>query len=366
MVEITEMVNGLTLRSAIPGGVQQISFNIADDYIGAYRRAYDHIGTKIYVFDNATSPPVAEGVILEPSISEGGNRVIAAGPWQAYCFSQVYNNTATWVAAGTTGAQIKAVLTTECPGINTDLTYVAEPGTSNFPWQPSDNSYPGDLIEFLMSLSDASNREWYFWIQSAPMYGTAAKAPIAWFQHANEVPGSFICWRENMSPGGLELTPSLRELANDVRVIYRDASGAQNQTASAVDADSQARYGLRERWDYDLGQAPATAANQYRNLLLAKYKDPQQSVSFRLNSWVYDDYGGKWPLWRLIADFPCRFSVVDLVPDTLHTPSLWLDNQRTFMTLAAEYSYDSNMLSVVPDTEDNRADAMLARHRAFQ
>lgn len=169
-----------------------------------------------------------------------------------------------------------------------------------------------------------------------------------------------------MAPGGLQLTPSLRALANDVRAMYRNAAGIQNQTASAIDAASQARYGLREKWNYDLGKAPATAADQYRNLLLAKFKDPQQSASFRVNSRIYDKWGGTWPLWRLIADFPCMFSVVDLVPDTLHTTGFWLDNQRTFMTLAAEYNYDSNMLTVVPDTEDNRADAMLARHRGLE
>jgi len=366
MVEITEIINGLTLRSAIPGGLQQISFNIADDYVGAYRRAYDHIGTSIYVFDNACTPPVGEGIVLEPGISEAGNRIVVAGPWQAYCFSQVYNNTADWITAGQTGAQIEDILTNECPGISTDLDNIDEPGTNNFPWQPSDNSYPGDLIEFLMSLSDANNDEWYFWIQSAPMYGAAARSPIAWFKKATDVPGSFICWRENMSPGGLDLTPSLRDLANDVRAMWQDATGIQNQTGSVVDADSQARYGLRERWDYDLGKAPATAATQYRDLLLARFKDPQQSASFRLNSWIYDKWGGRWPSWRLIADFPCMFSVVDLIPDTLHTTGFWLDNQRTFMTLAAEYNYDSNVLTVVPDTEDNRADAMLARHRGLQ
>jgi len=257
------------------------------------------------------------------------------------------------------------MLTNECPGVNSDQSNMDEPGTNNFPWQPTDNAYPGDLIPGLAALSDASNREWYFWLQSAPMFGTTPQNPIPWFKHAANVPGLYTCWREDMAPGGLNLTPSLRELVNDLRVMYRDAAGTQRQTASTTDADSQARYGLREKWDMDLGLASAAAAAQYRDLLLARYKDPQQSANFTLNTCLYDQWGGKWPLWRGIADFPFKFTVNDLIPDTTvlgHT----LDNKRTFITLACEYDYDRNTLTITPDTEDNRADAILARHRMFQ
>ena len=363
--DITESARGLTIRASVHGGVQIIGFEIADNYIDAYRWAYDHIGAKVYIFDNHINPPVAEGVIFEPGISQDGNRITAYGPWLAYMYSQVYNDTASWVAAGQTGAQILDMLTNECPDVSTNQDNVDEPATNNFPWQPSDNSYPGDLIEFLASLSDASNDEWYFWLQSAPMAGTTPADPIPWFKAADDVPGLYTCWREDMSPGGLNLTPSLRDLVNDARVMYRDAAGTQNQTASAADADSQARYGLRERWDYDLGSANAALAGQYRDLLLARFKDPQQAANFSLNTWAYDQYGGKWPLWRVIADFPCKFTVNDLIPDSTvlgHT----LDNKRTFITLAAEYDYDSNTLSITPDTEDNRADAMLSRHRGLE
>ena len=363
--DITPIVRNLVLRSVLPGGLQDIEFDIADDYVDSYRWAYDHIGASFYVFDNAVNPPVAEGVLFESGISESGNRVTIAGPWQAHCFSQVYNNTATWVAAGQTGAQIRAMLTNECPGVNTNQDNVDEPGTNNFPWQPTDNAYPGDLIPGLVALSDAANAEWYFWLQSAPMSGISPTAPIPWFKAATDVPGLYTCWREDMAPGGLNLTPSIRELVNDARVIYRDAAGTQNQTPSGTDADSQARYGLRERWDFDLGVATGAAARQYRAVLKQKYKGPQQSANFQLNTWAYDQWGGRWPLWRVIAAFPVKFTVMDLLPDTTvlgHT----LDNKRTFITLAAEYHYDTNSLTITPDTEDNRADAMLARHRTFQ
>lgn len=364
-LEITDIVRGLLLRSTAHGGVQSIEFEIADDYVDAYRWAADMIGCKVYVFDNAINPPIAEGQIFEPGISQDGNRVTAAGPWQAYCFSQVYNNTAAWVTTGTTSEQIKAMLTAECPDVNSDQANIDETSCNNFPWQPADNAYPGSLIPGLVALSDAANAEWYFWLRSAPMTGITPNKPIPWFKSVANVPGLYTCWRKDMAPGGLNLTPSLRELANDVRVMYTNAAGAQRQTASAVNADSIARYGLRERWDMDLGLASAPAARQYRNLLHNRYKDPQQSANFALNTWLYDQWGGRRPLWRAIADFPFKFTVNDLIPDSTvlgHT----LDNKRTFITLACEYDYDRNTLTVMPDTEDNRADALLARHRAFK
>jgi len=387
-------MHGPRIRASLHGGVQLIEFEIADDYVDAYRWAYDHIGAKVFVFDNSCNPPIAEGKIFEPGISDQGNRIVVYGPWLAYMFSQVYIDTASWLAAGQTGAQVEDILTTECPNINTDLSNVDEPGTTNIPWQPTDNSYPGQLIPYLASLSDATNREWYFWLQSAPMSATTPQDPIPyfkpqssiewyfWLQSApmsattpqdpipyfkpqSSITKQYICWREDMSPGGLDLTPSLRELANDVRAMWRDFAGVQQQTTSAADAASQARYGLREQWDFNLGAAAATSADQYRNLILAQRKDPLQMESFRLNGWIYDEWGGKWPLWKVIADFPVKMTVVDLIPDNVvlgHT----LDNKRTFVTLAAEYDYSSNTLVVTPDTEDNRADAMLARHRGLQ
>lgn len=363
--DITDITRGLTIRCDVHGGVKTIEFEIADDYVDAYRWAYDHIGAKVYVFDNATTPPVAEGVIFEPGISQDGNRVTAFGPWLAYMYSQVYNDTASWVAAGQTGAQIEDMLTNECPDVSTNHDNVDEPATNNFPWQPSDNSYPGDLVAFLASLSDAAYAEWYFWLASAPLAGTTPAAPIPWFKTAANVPGLYTCWRKDMTPGGLDLTPSLQGLANDVRVMYRNSVGIQQQTTSIQDATSIARYGLRERWDYDLGSASRPAANQYRRMLRNRFKDPQQVASFTLNTWAYDRWGGKWPLWRVIADFPVKFTVNDLIPDNVvlgHT----LDYKRTFITLAVEYDYDRNSLTVVPDTQDNRADALLSRHRGLQ
>jgi len=362
--DLTPYIRSLRLRAVIPGGLESIEFEIGDDYIDAYRWAYNHIGASVYVFDNAINPPVAQGEIMEPGISQSGNRVVAAGPY-SYCFRQVYNNSADWVTAGQTGAQIEDMLTDECPAISTDLSNVDEPGTNNFPWQPTDNAYPGDLIPQLAALSDVNNAEWYFYLKCAPMTGLTPAAPIAWFKAQSSITKTYQAWRRDMAPGGLNLTPSLRDLANDTRVMHTDAAGILNPTASATDADSQARWWLRERFDYDLGVASAAAAAQYNNLLLARYKDPQQSASFRLNTWLYDEWGGKWPLWRAIADFPFKFTVADLIPDSTvlgHT----LDNKRTFITLAVEYSYDDNTLTIIPDTEDNRADAILARHRALR
>ena len=168
-----------------------------------------------------------------------------------------------------------------------------------------------------------------------------------------------------MAPGGLNLIPSLRDLGNDIRVIRISPDGVQRQTPSTTHVASIARYGRRERWDFDLGVADGTGTYQYRNALIAKYHDPQQSASFTVNTHLYDKWGGRWPLWRMIADFPTKFTVNDLIPDST-VLGFTLDYKRTFITLAAEYNYDSNRLTITPDTESNRADAILARYRGLK
>lgn len=364
-IDLTDQISNLRLRSSLPGGLQTIEFSIAETYENTFPWVYDHIGDRICVVDNMISPPVADGTIFEASISAGGNRVTVAGPWQAYMFSEHYNDAATWYGAGTTSEQILDMLTTKCPGINVNQDNVQETFTNNWPWQPVENKYPGDYVPYLASLSDANNAEWYFWIQSAPLIGMIPQPPIAFFREAIYVPGTYQCWRKDMAPGGLNLIPSLRDLGNDIRVLWINSRGVQRQTPSGTDADSQARYGLRERWNFDLGVAMGTAARQYRALLKQKYKNPQQSASFQLNTWAYGLAGEKWPLWRAIADFPTKWVVSDLYPDSSALYAA-LDYRRTFITLAAEYSYDSNRLTITPDTQSNRADAVLARYRGLK
>jgi len=341
--DITDVISGLVIRASLHGGVESIQFQFADRWVDAYRWAYDHIGSPVYVFDNNVSTPVAQGVMTEDSISNDGSTITAYGPWLAYMFNQVYNDAASWFSSGTTDAQIKDILTDDAPGVNSNQDNIDATSTNNFPWQSTDNRYPGDLIPFLAGLSDSSNNSWYFWLRPAPMSGTGANAPIAWFKKDTDIPHSFRAWREDIVD--IQLKPSLRDLANDVRVMWTNFMGVQQQTASVEDADSIARYWRRERWDFDLGRATSTLATQYRDLLEVKHDDIQQVASFRLNTWVYGDHGEKRPLWRAIADFPSVFTVVDLIPDN-SVLAATLDNKRTFVTLAAEYDYDDNILSI--------------------
>lgn len=361
--DLTEIVKGLRVRAVLHGGVESIEFDYAGDYIDGWRWAYDHMGESIYLIDNHCDTPVAEGVIVEPEITEEGCHIMAVGPFLAYCFSQVYNDAATWVSPATTGVQVGFMLTAECPGINSNQANVDDPGTTNSPWQPVENRYPGDYIPFLAGLSDAFYNDWWFWIRSAPLAGTRPNEPIAWFKAAPDIPFLFTCSREDIAQ--IRISPSIRDLANSVRSFYTSAAGVQKITNEVIDATSIARYNRRERHDFDLGPAPATAAAQYTNLLLAKLKEPQQSASFVINTRIYNQWMGWLPLWRVIADFPVMFGVRDLIPDSTAL-NYELDGKRTFVTLAAEYDHDAQQLTITPDSESSRADAMLSRYRGLK
>jgi len=351
---------GPNFYCALHGGLQTIEFDIGQNWIDSYRFAYENIGKRIVVVDN-TLDVIGEGLICDPSITAEGSGVIALGPWWL-CFHQAYNDTSTWVSSGTTSAQIKDMLTDDCPNVSTNQGNVDETSTDNYPWQPADNAYPGDLIPRLASMSDSSNNEWYFWLESMPLDGTNPQKPIAYFKAQDLTTLDFWASMRDLAPHGWSIRPSLRDLANDVRVLYTDSANTQHQTASATDGQSQTDYWLREVWNLPIGQSTATVAAQYRDLYKGQFKTYQQVAEFTFNAWIYDPVGARQPLWKVVKGFPCNIRINDLVPqESQFSSTNILDERRTFHTLALRYSYDTNELSITPDTEEHTYAAVIRR-----
>lgn len=129
-------------------------------------------------------------------------------------------------------------------------------------------------------------------------------------------------------------------------------------TATATQANNRywARMYREIRPEFD-----ATQAAQYRDTLMAVYGRPVLQQAFVLSGpFIYGSGGGKFPLWRVIAENGGIMRLRDFYPDQ-ELFNFSLDRERTFRIVAMDYTYSDNRLRVVPDSRDARLDILLAQ-----
>lgn len=356
-IDLSAKLEDVDMHVQQDGGLRGLEATVAVRPERTYEFLQNYIGKRLVILDQRLDV-VAEGTIMVLYATERGMRLSCVGPYWDACFRQVYNDTASWVDPCTTSQIIKAMLTAECPAVGSDQTDIGETNTDPSPWQTAENAYPGELIPRLAAMSDSQHREWYFYLKSAPLLFCEPQPPIPFFKYQSVELIDFWIDRAQCPEGGLELSPSIMELANDVRVMYRDAAGSQQQTASVSDADSQSKYWLQEVHDVTIATVPAAVANQYRDLYLARYKDPQQSLAFRVTGWLRDSRQIRFPLWEMIKKFPCTVGIRDLDATLPKIGSI--DHKTTFAVAAARYSYARNELTIAPDLEEKTLENLLA------
>lgn len=356
-IDLSSKLEDVTMGVQQDGGLRNLEAAVAIRPERTYGFLQNYLGKRLVILDQRLDV-VAEGTIMVLYATERGMRLSCLGPYWDACFRQVYNDAASWVDPCTTSEVIKDILTTECPAVSADQSGIDETNTDPSPWQTAENAYPGGLIPRLAAMSDDQHREWYFWLKSAPLLFCEPQPPIPFFKPQLVELIDFWVDRVQCPEGGLELSPSIMEFANDVRVMYRDAAGAQQQTGSAVDAESKSRFWNQEVWDVTIATVPQTVAEQYRDLYLARYKDPQQSSSFRVTGWIRDSGDKRFPLWELIKKFPCTVGIRDLDATLLKFGSI--DHKTTFAVAAARYNYARNELAITPDLEEKTLENLLA------
>lgn len=356
-IDLSSKLEDVTMFAQQDGGLRSLEAAVAIRPERTYEFLQNYIGRRLVILDQRLDV-VAEGTIMVLYATERGMRLSCLGPYWDACFRQVYNDTSSWVESCTTSEVIKDILTDECPAVSTDQSGIDETNTDPAPWQTAENAYPGELISRLAGMSDSSSREWYFWLKSAPMLFCEPQPPIPFFKPHVVSLIDFWVDRVQCPEGGLELSPSVMELVTDARVMYRDAAGTQLLTASAVDSESEEHFWKQEVWDVTIATVPQTVAEQYRDLYLARYKDPQQSSSFRVTGWIRDSRSIRFPLWELIKKFPCTVGIRDLDATLPKIGSV--DHKTTFAVAAARYNYARNELAITPDLEEKTMENLIA------
>lgn len=131
-------------------------------------------------------------------------------------------------------------------------------------------------------------------------------------------------------------------------------------TSAATDTTSQNTYWTRQarviRRELNL-----TQAQQYRDALLAQYKNAAQLTSFTIGSgYVKNTNGSRLPVWRMLIN-PGLVRINDLFADgTVFSNSI--DGRQSFRVVALDYDHNRRSMQVTPDTlNEARLDVILQR-----
>jgi hypothetical protein len=131
-------------------------------------------------------------------------------------------------------------------------------------------------------------------------------------------------------------------------------------TATASDADSGTNY-WTDTAIYSKPELNQTQAEQYRDALLAQYKDPAQLASFTIGSGYIRNYAGsRLPVWRMLIN-PGIIRINDLFADGA-TFTNSIDGLQSFRIVAMDYDHNGRSMRVTPDTlNEARLDVLLQR-----
>ena len=355
--------SNLRILWEIPGGVQAVEF----DYSLSPSKAYDfynrYLGTRIIVADHVCDRPVAEAWIYGIAISPVGCRVLCKGPWFRH-FDE-FDDTA-YSLNQSSSTVIKTSLTNFVPILSSDQTHIEETSftlNATGTWDLSTYGlYPGDLITKLASMSNSNLNQWNYWVKSAPFVGTDPQAPVAYFEEqVNDGTYAWEVLRADLAQDGFTQERNIEDLSNNVLVLYRDiVDNEQALTSWSADTTSQDDFWLREIV-LSGGEMVPDGATYYRDLMLAKYKDPQLKRSFTVAApYLRDSAGHHKPLWYPIKDGGGYLRIRDLYADAAAFDASW-DRKRVGQIMTAEYDDAQYSLRVSLDTTDNRVDALLAQ-----
>ena len=178
--------------------------------------------------------------------------------------------------------------------------------------------------------------------------------------------GQRLHWRARGSGGrhwyvdalGLpQMERSINKIVNSAYSLYRDAAGRTKRTATADDADSQARYGIVRRGLVKPSTTSQTEAETHRDVYLADRAEEADRANVAFSR-IYDAIGARYPLYAMRAGDTVT---VRNLPPTLSTA---VNRLRTFVIGETDYNALSGAISVAPREPVPTLVTLIARREA--
>ncbi len=361
---LTDRVSSCVATTAVHGGFRQLRFRLGLPLAEAWVWLNRERGTgyHFYHVELAWEKRVVwEGRVMDVTLAvEGGTfqglDVVCYGYWsslrdQVYNDNSIDSGSTDWTVGGphTAADIIKEMLTDKCPDISSDQSHISANSVDLVGITFTNDDYPLDIIVDTLGPGNPDGDESVYhlavWEDRVPFWTKRAVSEV-----------DYYVWLEAL--GQARFIQSGHDLRN--RVLTRHLiGGATTRTAAADDADSQARYPVRELV-VGQGEINATNATNARDQALAEQKLPRQQQSFTVHGRVWGVANAaltELPKWEVRAGKVVR--VQDLVPPSVSSPAF--DDLRTFFILGTEYDAVTDTLKVQPDRPAARVSSVLAR-----
>ncbi len=322
----------LRFSSSLPGGFRECTFRLPLNRVQAYDWYHRRLNYNVTVMD--AQREIWDGRIDSPRLTDKGLEIVARG-YSRNAYDVPYNGDQT---AAHGDAIIQAVAAASCAQLSTDYSNLDDPGVAagaNY----VDNTYPGDIFDRLAEIGNyATPWDWAVW-EGRKIHFHARNTVVNWQCHLRDLAG-----------GGYSLQRSLEAVWNSYYADYQ-AAGARNTTAEAVDAASQAFYGLTRRKYLAAGTVAAGIAQGLRDVALAENKDDPQRSTLEITGYLYGADTGKFQARRQKGEARAGavIRVLDLVPPGAISSMAARDMLRVFHVQDATYEADSDTLRLTPD-----------------
>lgn len=172
----------LGVRCSLPGWVQRVEFiERKPSYLGAVDAYNEDHGQRVALIDSMGTVIVC-GWIYEVVPDGLFNHYVAGGGWKRH-FDEL--DTTEFDPADTIDDVITDTVTNHVPALTADYSHIAGSGTavgSIYQVEQLAGSYPGDIIETLLAISDGSANVYDYWLESRPLAGTTLRYPLAYLQ----------------------------------------------------------------------------------------------------------------------------------------------------------------------------------------
>lgn len=198
---------------------------------------------------------------------------------------------------------------------------------------------PADILNRLAYLHAC---EWAVWEGRVLSFQERGATARSWMVDATDI---------------VEMQRSLNTIQNVIYAGHRDAAGNELRTATASDAGSIAKYGVRRYGMLRTNTTSATEAATHRDLALSDRANAQARAKIKFNA-VYTESGGPANLWEI------RSGDVITIRNLPTNVTTHADSIRDFTVMETSYNAGNNTISVSPYVPTPTLDLLVARQAA--